>query len=105
MEMVVLMLGSGALLGFVLRNKRRVSWATERLTTWTVWLLLFMMGISVGSNHTLLSNLLNIGINAIVISVASIAGSIAAGWVLYRYLFQKSDTPKNTNHPPTSREA
>ncbi len=93
MEMVVLMIGSGVLIGFVLRKEKRVARTTERLTTWTIWLLLFIMGVSVGANRTLLANLLETGMNAVVISLASIAGSIFAGRLLYRFLFRKSFTP------------
>lgn len=100
MEMVLLMLLSGILLGYILRKGKRVARTSERLTTWTIWLLLFLMGLSVGTNPTLLSHLHSIGTEALAISLSSVAGSIAAAWLLHRLLFRhQPNIPEPTNNP------
>ncbi len=58
----------------------------ERTTTWTVWLLIFFFGISLGSNDEIVNDFGRFGFTAVVVAVAGIAGSVLAAWFFGRYI-------------------
>ncbi len=64
---------SGRCLGFV-----------PRAVTATVWLLLFLLGVEVGADPAVTGSLATLGCTALVLCAGSVAGSIAAAWVLWR---------------------
>lgn len=84
LKLVVIML-SGIAVGFLFR-KRNLQFL-PRLTTFAVWGLLFLLGISVGSNREILDSLHSLGMYALVLSLGGIFGSAALAWVVYRYFF------------------
>jgi hypothetical protein len=47
------------------------------------------MGLGVGSKPEIIKNLGTIGLDALIISVFAIAGSILMAFLLYRYIFSK----------------
>ncbi|HEU6436965.1 MAG TPA: LysO family transporter [Nitratidesulfovibrio sp.] len=72
--------------GYLLRTRPAVVGAVDRLTTWSIYALLFLLGLSLGSDDTLVAKAGDIGLRAVVISMASLAGSVAAGWLLQHVL-------------------
>lgn len=58
----------------------------ERTTTWTVWLLIFFFGISLGSNDEIVNDFGRFGFTAVVVALAGIAGSVLAAWFFGRYI-------------------
>lgn len=82
----------GLLAGYLLRNIK----ALQRLAApinYTILLLLFFMGISIGGNPTILQNLSTLGLQAAVIALAGTAGSIVLGAVVYKFAFSKKRNP------------
>ena len=75
---VILILWGSAAIGYVLR--RHPFRAVGRLTTWSVWLLLFLMGCEVGANPDLISQLGTLGLEALILTVASFAGCMGLSW-------------------------
>ena len=63
------------MIGHLLRGRRVVHWA-ERLTEWCIYLLLVVMGVSVGSNQDVLGRLDTLGLQAGVLAVGAIGGSL-----------------------------
>ncbi len=57
-------------------------------TMLTILLLLFVMGVEVGQNEQLVSNLVGLGGEALLISVATVVGSIVAARILYVTVFK-----------------
>lgn len=53
----------------------------------TILALLFLLGISVGSNGQLMDNLDTIGWEALVITCGAVAGSVLCAWLVYRFYF------------------
>ena len=86
-KIVAIML-SGVVVGYLLRNKN-LSFG-PRLITIAIWVLLFMLGLAVGLNDAILNNLDTIGLQAFILSVGGIAGSVILAWVVYRFFFSKS---------------
>ncbi|MFR0835293.1 MAG: hypothetical protein ACLSG8_03040 [Barnesiella sp.] len=54
---------------------------------------MFFMGISIGNNKEIIHNLGGLGLQAIIIAVASTTGSVLLAWLLFRTLFNKHNRP------------
>lgn len=77
----LLLLGMGA--GYALRHVRGVQ-RVEQSTRFTIWLLLFTFGVSIGSNRALIADIMQLGWRAVVISLLGVAGSVVAAGVFQR---------------------
>lgn len=71
---------TGMLLGFLLRNKR-LSWI-HKIITLLIWVLLFLLGIDVGGNEAIIKGLYTLGLEALIITLAAVTGSILCAWGL-----------------------
>lgn len=78
---------TGMLLGFLLR-KQKLS-GIHKVITVLIWLLLFLLGIDVGGNQEIINGLHTIGLEAIVITLAAVLGSITAAWALWYVLYKR----------------
>ena len=58
---VVIIMSLGMLTGFLLRHKAHVFKKVDRWVTLTIYLLLFLLGLSVGKNEIILKNIHYIG--------------------------------------------
>ena len=97
MTVILILLIGGILIGRLLSRQRKVIQTFDRLTTWAIYLLLFLLGISIGSNHEIISNLGSLGIKALIIAGFSVAGSILLSMIIYR-LFFKTHGSEETDH-------
>ena len=59
---------TGMLLGYLLRSKR-LTWI-HKVITLLIWLLLFLLGIDVGGNEAIVKGLHAIGLEAFIITTA-----------------------------------
>lgn len=82
MFIVIGFMFGGMLVGFLLRRKN-LSWIHKAITV-LIWLLLFILGIEVGSNRSIIEGLGTLGLEALVMSVAFVAGSCSFAWMLWR---------------------
>ena len=73
---------TGMLLGFLLRNKR-LSWIHKIITL----VLLFLLGIDVGGNEAIIKGLHTLGLEALIITLAAVTGSILCAWGLWYLLY------------------
>ena len=75
-------------IGYGLRN-----WAilqkTEKTISITIFLLLFLLGISVGSNELIINNLAAFGWQAAILAFSATCGSILASWMVLKFFFKK----------------
>ena len=78
---------TGMLLGFLLR-KQKLS-GIHKVITVLIWLLLFLLGIDVGGNQEIINGLHTIGMEAIVITLAAVLGSVTAAWALWYVLYKR----------------
>lgn len=79
---------AGIPLGLALRKKERILSAVDRLTMWAIYGLLFLLGVSLGSDAMLVSQLGTIGLRAVVISLCCVIGSAFATWMLDRFILK-----------------
>lgn len=87
-EIIALML-TGMLLGYLLRNKRRFVRLLERGIIWSIFLLLFLLGLAIGTNDQLMAELPVLGGRALMLSIGGIAGSVLLSVLAWRFIFQK----------------
>lgn len=79
---------TGMLLGFLLR-KQTLS-GIHKVITVLIWLLLFLLGIDVGGNQEIINGLHIIGLEAIIITLAAVLGSVTAAWGLWYVLYKRN---------------
>lgn len=91
MFIVILFIFLGIALGYTIRTriapsacKSAVGAWSARITTWLIWLLLFLLGIEVGSNQQIIASLPTLGVEALVLSVLATLGSCVMAWVLWK---------------------
>ena len=73
-----------------------------RIVTWLIWLLLFLLGIEVGSNEMIVRSLPTLGVEALLLSSAATLGCCVLAWMLWR--FSKNNTVQENAKNETSAE-
>lgn len=71
------------LAGFLLRS-RRLTLLPPAVFNIVIWLLLFLLGLSVGSDRNVIDNLSRYGVSALIIGGLATAGSVLAAYLLYK---------------------
>ena len=85
---VLLVMLAGIAIGFVIKRFPKAIRVNDKLISWAIYLLLLLLGISVGSNQTIIQNLDKIGVQAAIITLGAISGSVLSLWLIYRLYFQ-----------------
>ncbi len=78
----------GIFAGYILRKVSCLQHLSKGISI-TIYLLLFFLGISVGANNEVISNLLTLGGNALFISTMAVAGSCIAAKFVYMLFFKR----------------
>lgn len=83
LKIVAIMLG-GICVGLLFR-KRNMHWI-QHVITFLIWLLLFLLGIEVGFNKRIIDGLQALGLEALILTIGGVAGSIALSWLLWHFI-------------------
>jgi uncharacterized membrane protein YbjE (DUF340 family) len=86
---VILIMTAGMIAGFLLRRRKELYKRLDQTVSIVIYLLLFLLGLTVGQNRTIVENFHLIGVKALLITLAAVAGSVILAAVAYRFLFQK----------------
>jgi uncharacterized membrane protein YbjE (DUF340 family) len=97
MLIVILVMISGMLVGYAFRRFFKMSETAEKrlvdgigsFLKLTIWLLLFVLGVQVGSDEHIMSSLHTLGLEALVIGLLATLGSCIGAWMLWRYVSRK----------------
>ena len=81
----------GILTGYMLR-KRNIAGLVGKMISVAIVVLLFFLGISVGTNKDIINNLSTIGVNAVLISFAATMGSVLVSWLVYTIWFKNKES-------------
>ena len=84
---VIFVMLAGILIGFAINRFPKIIQANDKLISWAIYLLLFLLGISVGLNKMIIQNLNHIGLQAAIITLGAISGSVLTLWLVYRFWF------------------
>ena len=80
--LALMILGIGV--GYLFR-KRNLSFIS-RLITVLIWVLLFVLGLEVGSNPQIVSNLAKLGLDALIITMGTLLRSIILAALLWKFV-------------------
>lgn len=87
---ILLFMLTGIALGY--RFRRVVLFhKTEKTISITILFLLFFFGLNIGSNQSLIHNFGSFGLQALLLAVAGLAGSLIMSWITYRLFFRKEE--------------
>ena len=85
MIIVISLMVCGIILGYAFKERNLKF--VQKLINYAIFLLLFLLGITVGANGDVMNNLDSIGLEALLITLAAIAGSVLCAWGVYRFFF------------------
>ena len=77
----------GIAVGYMLRNKN--THIVSRIITVLIWLLLFLLGIEVGSNPCIVMGMQTLGIEALLLTIGGAVGTTLCAWLLWIYVSRK----------------
>lgn len=78
----------GFLIGFLFRH-HDITQKTEKTISLTIVIMLFILGLSVGSNEGIITNLYEYGSQAMVLALFGLCGSIMCSGIVYKMFFKK----------------
>ena len=87
MLIIVAIMLCGIAVGYLLRN-----WDTRFIShviTALIWLLLFLLGIEVGSNPRIVMGMQTLGIEALLLTTGGAVGTTLCAWLLWIYVSRK----------------
>ena len=85
---IILIMFLGIGIGYAFKNVSLLQ-KTEKSISLTITCLLFILGLSIGSNDLIINNLYTFGWQAAVLATFSLTGSILISWMVYRLFFKK----------------
>lgn len=88
MFIVIGIMFGGIAVGYLLRKVELLQ-KIGKPVSYTILLLLFLLGISVGANESIINNLAALGGQAFLIAFAGTVGSVLAGWAVYFFFFKE----------------
>ena len=87
MLIIVAIMLCGIAVGYLLRNKN--TRIVSRIITVLIWLLLFLLGIEVGSNPRIVMGMQTLGIEALLLTIGGAVGTTLCAWLLWIYVSRK----------------
>ena len=77
-------------LGYLFRNKLNET-RINNFFIYSVYLLLFLLGVSIGNDPSILGNLASMGFLSFIFSIATIGGSILVLYFVYILYFKREN--------------
>ena len=87
MLIIVAIMLCGIAVGYLFRNKN--TRFVSHVITVLIWLLLFLLGIEVGSNPRIVMGMQTLGIEALVLTIGGAVGTTLCAWLLWIYVSRK----------------
>ena len=87
-EILILMFG-GMLAGYLLRQQVRLIRFLEKLIIWSIFLLLFFLGVAIGRDPVIMAGLPSLGLSALLLSTAGVLGSVLLALLLWKVYFSR----------------
>lgn len=84
---IISLMLTGICIGYIFRQHNLKF--IQQIVTTLIWILLFLLGTEVGHNEAIIKGLHTIGLQALLLTLAGVAGSILAAWGLWVYISKK----------------
>lgn len=81
----------GIILGFIFRKREKLIKLSDKLLMWSIYLLLFLLGISIGTNDDIIRNFPTIGLKALILTFAGVLGSCLVSFLIYKIYFVEKE--------------
>jgi len=91
MTEILVIMSVGIFFGVIIRKYKGLIYIVEKLTMWAIYLLLFLLGLSVGTNEQVIKNFGRIGLQAISLTLFGVFGSVLISFILYKFLFKDKE--------------
>lgn len=91
MTEILLIMTAGVAAGMTLKKRQRIISAAEKFTMWAIYLLLFLLGLSVGTNEQVVNNFGIIGLKAVLLTLSGVACSVLLSFLLYFMMFRDKE--------------
>ena len=88
MTIILVLMIVGIFIGLMLGKFSITLKINEKLLNVAIYILLLLLGIAVGSNDKIIGNLYGIGLQALIITIGAIAGSVTLCWLIYKSFFR-----------------
>ena len=79
----------GVFTGYLLKNYQ-LRWVQKWIML-AIWLLLFLLGIAVGTNGEIMNNLDTIGLKGLILALGGVSRGVILAWVVCRFFFMRRD--------------
>ena len=91
MFLIIAIMVGGMLTGYVFRYRYKFVKMMDTLVLGLIFLLLFLLGISVGSNKLIINNIDKIGLNALWLTLGAVSGTLITSYITYIMFFKKHE--------------
>lgn len=91
MIIVLSLMLAGMIIGAIFSDKKKFISIVDKYVNWAIYALIFLLGISIGLNKTIVNNLDSIGIKSLAITFGAVLGSILFALVAYKIFFKKTE--------------
>lgn len=88
MLIVILIMFLGVVVGFLIHKQKNILRTVDSATSYAIWLLLFLLGVSIGTNKIIISNIGTLGLQAIFLTFGAVSGSVLLSYLLYIRFFK-----------------
>jgi len=85
---VLVLMTLGIVIGLFVSKYPKIVKGADKLTTWSIYLLLFLLGIGVGLNEKIINNLHTIGLQAMILTFGAVLGSLLLAYLTYTLFFK-----------------
>ena len=87
MILVLLLMIAGIITGVFIHRKPTLIRVNDQLISVAIYVLLFLLGVAVGLNKTIVENIGTLGLQALVITLGAMTGSVMVSWLIYKAFF------------------
>lgn len=85
---VLILMTIGIIFGFIFKNNAEMVKAIDPMIKIAIYLLLFLLGISVGTNETVIKNIYSLGAQALSLTFGGVTGSVVLSFFTYNFFFK-----------------
>ncbi len=82
---------TGIVLGFLLRDKTGLPKVVDPSISIAIYALLFLLGVSVGTNEAIIKNLDTLGAQALFLTAGGVVGSVVLAYFVYKVFFKTTE--------------
>ncbi len=80
---------AGIVIGLFIRNMNGFLKKLDLVIILAIFLLLFFLGLAIGTNEMIIQNLGSYGLIALMLTTGGVAGSVALAFLVYKFIFKR----------------